>query len=195
MPLTRTELDVYRPIKVILGHIHKPFDSERVTYPGSPCPLHINETGPRRMLFLDTETGDVHSQSLDAVRIYFNEMITLIPGPDEWKRLEQQFDQLVNRWKQQIPDSQYVRIRLRFQGFTSDKSQLAMLVDKTFKEFKYYQDEGPDFQDVFVADDPKLSSLSEEAIKAVLEQPFKADVYDPDSRAIIYHALKTIYGE
>ena len=54
MPLTRTDLISYKPGRVILGHIHKPADSENVHYTGSPCPLDISETGRRRFLIIDS---------------------------------------------------------------------------------------------------------------------------------------------
>ena len=48
MPLTRKDIELYKPSCIVLGHIHIPMDLPPIHYPGSPCGLDITESGKRR---------------------------------------------------------------------------------------------------------------------------------------------------
>ncbi len=82
MPLSDTDIERYRPVKVILGHIHKITDTEKIHYPGSPTPLDINETGKRRYIHFDTDKMEVKSVGSESLVIYQSEEIVLFPADD-----------------------------------------------------------------------------------------------------------------
>ncbi len=65
MPLTRSDLENFKPAQVFLGHIHKAMDRGKVHYIGSPCGLDIRETGRRRFLIFDTHTCKNESRKVD----------------------------------------------------------------------------------------------------------------------------------
>ncbi|NIR50700.1 hypothetical protein GWO43_19135, partial [candidate division KSB1 bacterium] len=90
MPLTRTDMETYKPEKVILGHIHKCLDRDKIHYIGSPCGLDITETGRRRFLILDSKTGRLTPKGIDSDYIYFNESFIILPLKNEKTYVKQQ---------------------------------------------------------------------------------------------------------
>jgi len=195
MPLSRYDLDLYQPRSVILGHIHKPTDSDRVAYPGSPCPLDILETGRRRYLVLDTENGEVTSSDIHSEALFFNETFIVFPGQDEFKRLKTEMTRRIDSWRLQPHEKDICRIRIQIKGITSDKNTLAALVQDVFQPFRFYRDETPDLSELFVNDDSNLEKLAQLAIREADVLNFNPGPYDPDRESVILQALKTVYGE
>jgi exonuclease SbcD len=193
MPLTRTDIDMYQPSRVILGHIHKPTDSDPVHYPGSPCPLDINETGKRRSLILDTETGSVEAFPVESERIHFIETFVVIPEGNEWERVEREIRERIATWQITKHERGKVQVRIRFKGFTTDKAKLAELARSCFQGFSFY-DEDILMDEVAVAEADERLEIVTLAEKEVAGLDFVRNEFDPPNSEIRLAALKTIYG-
>lgn len=193
MPLSRSDIETYQPCRVVLGHIHKPMDMDRVHYPGSPCPLDITETGRRRYLILDTETGAVQPVRLDSERLHFSEEFVLVPGPKEWDRVKSQIKRRIETWRLDSGEKEQVRIRMRFAGYTSDKSTLERIVHHELKGYRYYHAEGPDLSRVSLADDPERSELFKQVCETLRALDFYGEEIDPTTNDILLKAMHTIY--
>ena len=90
-PLAGNDIELFRPARVILGHIHVPGPvSETVVYAGSPWPLDINETGQRRLLVLDTASAHLSPLPLVNTPVYSKIECVLIPDGNESEQLQQQ---------------------------------------------------------------------------------------------------------
>jgi exonuclease SbcD len=193
MPLTRSDIESYQPSRVILGHIHKPTDLDPVHYPGSPCPLDINETGKRRCLMLDTETGSVEALPVESERIYFSETFVVIPGGNEWERAEREIRGRIAAWQMTEQEKGKVRLRIRFKGFTTDKAKLAEIARNCFQEFSLYDDE-LFMEEVAVAEADERIEIMTLVEKEVSKLDITRNEYDPPELEIRLAALKTIYG-
>ena len=83
MPLTNSDVVTYKPLQVILGHIHLPQDINKIHYVGSPCPIKINETGQRRFAIYDTATNGIKFNYVNCPWISFVEQFIVLPIEDE----------------------------------------------------------------------------------------------------------------
>ena len=193
MPLTRSDIDMYQPNRVVLGHIHKPSDSGRVHYPGSPCPLDINETGKRRCLILDTETGAVEVMPVESERIHFAETFVVIPGGNEWERTQKEIRERIASWHVTESEKEKVLIRIRFKGFTTDKAKLAEIARECFQGFSFYDDDIL-MNEVAVSEADERLEIVTLAEKEISGLEFTKNEYDPPDPEIRLAALKTIYG-
>lgn len=194
MPLTRVDLENYKPIKVILGHIHKPMNTDIITYPGSPCPMDINETGKRRFLILDTEIGSVESEPVDSEVIYFNEKMMIFPLEHEDVYINSQVDAMIQQWNLGEEEIKKARIRIKLYGFTSDIRKIDQLIREGFRKFKFYHDEGPDFSEVSVTEDIERAEISKKVVERIERLDMLQGEYEPDKFQVILEALNTIYG-
>ena len=192
MPLTRVDLESYQPLCVVLGHIHKPTDREVISYPGSPCPLDINETGKRRYFILETENGSVQSRYVDTDMIYFNESIVVLPVSDEAGYLLNQIHNKISAWHLSDYEKSKTKVRIKVQGYTKDKRGLLETITKGFTDFTFYDTE-PNMDDVGLSEDLERAEIAQRAAKWIqdLHQPSKDQ--EPDDDQILLEALKTIY--
>ncbi len=129
MPLSSGCVSAYRPLKVVLGHIHKPYESGSVWYTGSPFPLDVNETGKRRWLLYNTADNSLTSVSLPASVIYFVENIFVLPSDNEISYVTSQLEKMINNWQLLPEDFSKVRLRLSLKGFTTDKATVSVFVN------------------------------------------------------------------
>ena len=150
MPLRRVDVEIYKPARVILGHTHKPAEIENVYSPGSPCPLDITETGKRRFLILDLDTMKLDSIFIHSDYIYFDEVITVIPVEDESEYIQNQLSKIVQRWHLGRDEKKKVKIRIKVQGVTSNKSILSKIVKDALWDIELYAE--PDIDSVKVID-------------------------------------------
>jgi exonuclease SbcD len=194
MPLTRSDLEVYKPVHAILGHIHKPTDGA-VYYPGSPCPLNINETGLRRFLVLDTEDLSLDSKPVDSPRLYFNEIFTNVPVEGEADTLRKQIESRMEGWGIDRSDRSRVRLRIRVRGYTADREKISEILEATFKGYAYYHDEGPDLTELFTADDPEREELVTRIAERIEQLPWPCSEHEPDRSSILLQAMHVIYGQ
>lgn len=152
MPLTAKTINSYNPLKVILGHIHKPSEYGKVIYPGSPCGLDINETGRRRFLILDTHSLTVEEETVETDIIYFNETIQMFPTDNEIEYLENRLNKIIQKWQLSNEEYTKVKLRLSLKGYTLDKKAIteAALQFVESKGIIFYDKEGPNTSDLRV---------------------------------------------
>lgn len=193
MPITRTDVEMYKPLKAILGHVHKPLDSDPIYYCGSPCPLDITETGRRRFFILETETASINSIPIESEKLYFNEKIMVVPGGGEWERLETQIRQKIESWGIKESEKKYIQIRVQIYGFTSDKAKLAQIASQCLKAFRFYHDEEIDLRDVFVVNDSERAEIVNRTVQEIKSIHVDDGKYNPQTSAVLFKALKTIY--
>ena len=194
IPLTRRDISAYRPARVFLGHIHRFLDQPPVHYVGSPCGLDITETGRRRYLIYETESNLVVSQTIDTEVIYFNEQFVILPGQDELAYLEQQITSKIQAWYLNPSEQERARIRIRVQGYSTNRKAIKNLLDEAFQGFRFYKDEEPDISEVSSVTDPERDYLAQ-AVLAKLETlswPFGKD--EPGQDKVVLAALHLLYG-
>lgn len=125
-PLTRNDLTRYKPIRTILGHIHKPSPpAGEVVYPGSPYPLDISETGRRRILLLDQRDGKLESLPLDFAPCNLLWTLFVLPDGNEQEQvqtaLQQQLEALALPAGHAAKQTQ-IRVRLEICGCSTDRA-------------------------------------------------------------------------
>lgn len=194
MPLTRTDIENFRPARAILGHIHKPMESDVVSYIGSPCGLDIRETGRRRFLILDTESGAVESQVVDSDILHFNESFMVVPAGNEIEYVKQQIAERILGWQLTKKEMGKARIQMRFYGYSSNRRALQEAVLESFKAFRFYRDGEPDFSEVSTADDANLLEIARRVKERLQQTEFPQDDRQPDKEQILLQALHVIYG-
>lgn len=195
MPLSRVDVDMYRPIKAILGHIHKPLDYTAVHYPGSPCPLDINETGKRRYLILDTENGQVVPQALMSERIYFNETIVLYPVPNEIEYLKDQIQQRLDAWHLTANEKEKTQIRIQIKGYTTNKPLVQQVLDNMLDGYQFYKNEGADLSRLFFTEDTERAEIADRVAGEIQNMIWPENEDEPSKNEILLQALHAVYGD
>ena len=195
MPLSRTDIERFKPSRVILGHIHKPLDIGIIHYPGSPCPLDITETGKRRFLIVDSKDCSVISQPLDSDFIFFDESLVIIPTKDEEKYLKDQINAKMRKWGIKQSEKSKVILRIKVRGYTSDKRRLMEILKDSFREFNFYQDGEPDISDVYTSDDIDRAEIANRVSKEIEKLEWIKSPEEPSKEEILLEALRIIYGD
>ena len=195
MPLTRKDIEQFKPSKVILGHIHKPMDRTVVYYTGSPSPLHINETGKRSFIVLETNDHQVSRHYVDSKIIYFDEVLTVIPSESEKEYVEEIIDTMIKNWDLSEDEITKVVLRLKIRGYINDKANLKTVVDGKLSELKMYRDEEVDLSEVSVSNDPERNEIVVKVLEYLdAELEWEDSDIDPSKEDIRVSALKTIFG-
>jgi len=169
MPLNGNDIEIYNPVKVILGHIHKRGNIGKVHYVGSPCGLDISETGRRYFSILDTENGDITPNEILTDILYYNEKLIMLPVKDEFGFIEQQIQKTINGWSLSDDELTKVRLRMKINGYTSDLNKLQDIVNEALKKIKFYNDEEPDLTEVNVLKDNERIQIIE-LVKEAIEK-------------------------
>ena len=195
MPLTRSDMDRFSPRSVLLGHIHKPQSLGRVHYPGSPCPLHINETGRRRILVMDTETGRVQAEPLFSHRLYFQATVTVLPMEDESDFIQPQIDQILKEWDLTTPERDIATVRIRVQGYTANRAAVADQIRQGFEGYTFDTTEGPDLSALKINENRELAEISKRVFQEIEHFSWSAEEDEPSRQEILVEALKVIYEE
>ncbi len=195
MPLTRSDLQTYRPAVALLGHIHKRVDEEILHYVGSPCGLGIRETGERRFLLLDCVSATVEALAVETDFIYMKESLVVLPVEDELEQIRQQITERIEAWKLEQEQLAKVRLQVRVSGYTRDKRTLEQAVAEGFRGLTFYNEGKPDLEQVFMADDEGLSEIAQLACDRIPELKLAPHLPQPDREAVVLHALHTIYGK
>ncbi|MBS3753687.1 MAG: metallophosphoesterase [Anaerolineales bacterium] len=194
MPLSKIDLDSYKPFQVFLGHIHRPSNYERVHYPGSPCPLDITETGLRRFLIFDTQNGKITSHPVNSPILYEEETFLALPLENELAYLESQIKERIHSWS--IPegweDNVYVRVNVI--GYTQNRADILGSVNLHFAPYHFYNQEGPDLSKLNYVDDPDRAHLTRQVKNWVEELNWKTGSLYPGKDQILIEALKVVYG-
>ncbi len=195
MPLTRGDLENFRPCKALLGHIHKPMDTEVVHYAGSPCGLDIRETGRRRFLVIDTNSGTVEPHHVKTDFLYFKETFIVLPLTDEISHVESQIATRIAGWQLNSEEIPKVRLLTRFRGYTNNKKQLQETIQRSLADFTCYKDTEPDLSEVSLADDPNRSEIARRVSEHIRKMETVESDFDVDSEEVLLEALNVIYGE
>ncbi|MFC1564680.1 exonuclease SbcCD subunit D [candidate division KSB1 bacterium] len=163
MPLSRSDILLYKPEKVFLGHIHKKMVSEKVHYPGSPCGLDISENGIRSFLIFDTVSLDVAERTVESDFIFLNGTLVALPIANEFDHLKNKIIKMINEWNINEADIPKARIRIKVKGYTSDKGRLQDEINESLSAYTFYNDEKPDLTEVSVFNDPEMIRIVEKA--------------------------------
>jgi len=192
MPLSRKDVQRFTPRRVILGHIHHPHEKEGVYYCGSPCGMDITEVGRRRFLILDTVSLEVVPYTVDSPFIYFDEVLTVLPVEDERNYLVQKAKERFKAWNISKDEFPKVRLRVRVNGYSADKSRLTEMVKEIFKDFHQVAD--PDLQRVSVSNDMERTAIALNIVKRIARLNWINEANEPSSEKIFEHAMRIIYG-
>ncbi len=194
MPLTNRDLDMFQPHRAILGHIHKPSDREPVHYVGSPCGLDITETGQRRFLVYDTDSGDIQSKFVNTDLIYFNEHFVVVPMEDEQAFIERMVQSRIESGELKDHEHTKVQVRVKVSGYSSDRTVLKDAVKRAFNGYVFYNDEEPDISSVSLSDDVERQHIADQAKASIEELQWPEGADEPDKNQILLDALRVIYG-
>lgn len=198
MPLGRSDIEAYRPAAVLLGHIHTPTDDPPVHYPGSPCPLDINETGLRRFLMFDTEARTVSSQLVDSPLLYFNETVVMLPVEDEPGYLKAELQRRIQSWELPKGWEDRARVRLRIVGYSGDRAAVEATARQMLADFAFY-DAGPDLDGLNHAADLDRIHIARQVRQWIDELAWAdrpdAGASEPSAEEIALEALRVIWGD
>lgn len=195
MPLTRSDLDIYQPELVFLGHIHLAQEDQNVYYPGSPCPVNISETGLRRFLILDTDQGEITSHLIDSPLIFFDERFVMLPTETGLDLLLMDIEERIKSWE--IPSSweNRVQVRVEITGSSSiDRKKILEKVKQAFRGFSFYKKEAPDLSGLIFNIDPDRTEISNQIKTWIDGLDWKSEPGLPSKNQILEHALKIIHG-
>ena len=161
MPLGRPDIEYYEPSRVILGHIHKKMETGKVSYPGSPCGMDINETGRRSFIILDTNDLSINERTVNSDYLFFSENLLALPTSNEFENIKNKIASFVKSWDLSKDEVSKARIRLKVKGYTSDKRMLEAAISKSLEGFKFYNDEGAGLSEVSIFNDLERISIVE----------------------------------
>jgi len=193
MPLTRKELDIFKPDFVFLGHIHIPQKNGNVYYSGSPCPVATNETGYRRFLTFDTESGKVGESRVNSDKLFFSVKLIVMPTKDEQSLLLHQIEACKQDWNISEKDLERVKIRVDAIGYSNDRGSIVKTIEKGFEEFEFLKP--TDVSNVNIANDIERNFLIEqfqENLK-ITDYPI-GEEGQPNNEQIILKAMELVYG-
>jgi DNA repair protein SbcD/Mre11 len=194
MPLSKSTVSKFAPRAVFLGHIHKPTNISNVYYTGSPCGLDISETGTRRFLVYDTEDGSITSVPVATDVLYFMESFVIVPLENELDILKQEIAKRIKSWE--IHESEFSKIIIRCEamGYTMDRGAVMTALKDGFKDFRFYNDEGPLIERLSMSSDRQLSAIAERTVKLIDEFEWESNDDEPDKELIKMKALDVIYS-
>jgi DNA repair exonuclease SbcCD nuclease subunit len=194
MPLTRRDVERYRPARVFLGHIHRPLDAPPVHYVGSPCGLDITETGRRRCLCYETGDNSVQPLILDTPVLYFDETFVVVPLAGEATHLRQQIAARIEAWDLAPAEKARTQLRVKVAGYASDRAALGDVLQEAFQDFAFYKGQAPDIGGVLLSDDLDRQAIAQEVRRRLhsLRLPNAPD--DPGPDDVLLQALHIIYG-
>ncbi len=196
MPLTRSDIYKFSPLYVFLGHIHKPINIENFYYPGSPHPLHRNETGKRRFLVLDIEKEKVESINIDSDVIYYNEKMTLLPFLDvaqTEKYIKEYINNTLSSYNLKKDQEKSIKLTLDVFGYTTeDKKEIELLIENLLKE--RIKEVNINMQEVGVVQDVvERSEVTHSALQKLQKIEEEDDLDESLKQNITKHILQTIY--
>lgn len=194
MPLSKKDINSFKPANVFLGHIHKPLDDVTMCYPGSPCGLDITETGKRRFIVFNTENCNIEHHHVDTDIIYFSEIISILPLKDEETYLRNRIKEIIKSWDLNEEQKTRVKLRVKVRGYTSDIRKLNEIASEEFKDFKFYNGENIDLSEVFLSENYELEEIARKTAERINELELPSGAYQPTNDEILFHALKIIYG-
>lgn len=193
MPLGQKDIEVFKPVRVFLGHIHKPTDNPPLHYPGSPCGLDINETGRRRCLVYDTKADQVEVQPVEAPVLYYSASLIMLPVDDEVAYLRQQIADRLEAWGLSPQEKAKTQIRINVAGYSADKAALAEVLKEALADFSFYKGQEPDLDQVSIAEDPDRQVIAEAVRRSIEQLDWPEERGEPGGDEVMLQALHIIY--
>lgn len=194
MPLTRSDLTLYKPELVFLGHIHSAFNGTKVHYPGSPCPINRSEVGLRRFLLLDLKQGKISSQILDSPLLHFNESFVMVSRENELDLLNEQMQIQIKTWNLPKGWEKRAHIRIKVSGIASDRSSVKEVIHQAFPSDLYAFVGEPDLNDLYHLPDPDREQIALKIQDWLNDLDWIETSTLPGKSEILQEALKIIYG-
>lgn len=194
MPLSRRDLELFKPRKVFLGHIHTASESAAVCYPGSSCGIDPTETGRRTFIVCDTNNWNTEKKHIATDVIYYNETLTIIPTSDEEGYIRDQIAEIISSWALEEVEKAKVILRVTVLGYSKDREALVKAVNTGFREFRYYDNQQPDVSRVKISTDTTRAQIAERVQEQIKILPRKNNPDEPSNEELIIAALQTIYG-
>lgn len=195
LPLTRTDLEIYQPELVFLGHLHIAQKDQNLYYPGSPCPLDISETGLRKFLIFDTERGEVNLQLVDSQLLYFNERFVMLPSENGLDQLLKEIDRRINSWNLPAGWENRTQLRVQISGSSGlDRQKILDDVKDAFSGFSFYKEEDPQLTELIHNTDPDRIEISNKIKLWIDSLDWPEDPGLPTKLDILGQALKIIHG-
>lgn len=195
MPLTYKPLEKYTPMRVFLGHIHAPSSLGKIIYPGSPCPMDINETGKRRFLIYDTSSNDVVSVEISTGKIYMNETLMAFPLENEKDLIATQIERMIAQWNFTNEELKRVLLRLSVYGFSTNLDELKKTIREAIqnKGIKWYDEHEPNLSLVNTVSqlDDERNAIFTKVKEKIDALPFQGFA---EKEQIIEKTLQIIYG-
>jgi len=193
MPLTGKDLQVYRPRRAFLGHIHKPYDGDNLHYMGSPCSLDPTETGRRRFLVYDLVDDTIEPNLVQRGPLRFSVDVLCVPGEQELEWVQRDIDRVIAAWELSPGEQERVQVRVKVRGVANNLNAVVRAVEDCFQEFNV--DGGVDASDLSFTNDPDRSRIVKrvDALLDDLEWNFQ-DETEPSRNDVLAAAVKTIYG-
>ncbi len=195
MPLSRKDLERFKPRTVLLGHIHKALSQNNVHYAGSPCGLDINETGRRTFLVYDTADGSIVRREVTTDVLFFNESLVIVPMSNEVSLLEREIRKRIESWEIDPADYAKIRVRVEAKGYATDRSAVLAALEQGFGGFKYFKDEGPKIERLSASSDRQLNAMAERTMKLIDELDWSFGGDEPAKEDVTIAALSVIYRE
>ncbi len=194
MPLTRKDLQLYQPDRVILGHIHKPMEEERVFIPGSPCPITAAETGKRRFLILDTSSGNLASHIVRSAILFFQEDFILLPQEKQLERFKEVITQRIANWNLSEDHQPSISLQVSVSGFSPDRRKVFNTIKEEFSAYEFSDPSGPDLTRLYHQFDPDHAHVAQQVAAWIDRLEWSGDPLEPSREEILAEALKIILG-
>ena len=194
MPLTRSDLIQYKPELVFLGHIHLPYQGDKVFYPGSPCPIDPTETGLRSFLVADLRSGKISTELVDSPLIYFDERFVMLPRKNELAYLETQIKARINSWNLPPGWENRVRLKISVAGIASDRKAVYERVMECFSAFQFTTKNNPNLDQLYHLSEPDRDLIALRLQEWVSDLDWSESPVSPSKNEILEEGLKVIYG-
>jgi DNA repair protein SbcD/Mre11 len=202
MPLTRNDVLEHGPSRVILGHIHKPTPLEapidgKVIYVGSPHGLDVSETGPRRFLTYDLESGRLEERKVRTSALFLQEKFFVFPTDDEATPLLAEIAKRIEDWGLDPEERATVRVRAHAHGRSRNLPAVKEALIRGFSEagIRFYKDEEPKLDKLAPAvDDQQRDALARLALEELDQLDFPFGGEEPSFDEVRLVVLETIYG-
>jgi len=189
-PLTREDLTRFKPVRVILGHIHVPNRTTGdVVYPGSPYPVTSDEYGQRRVLVLDTKSAAVAELPLTHPPVRVRAEIFLIPDGREEEQIHRQLQSALA--EQGAPEKLVVQAVLK--GYSASRRKARGFVEAYLSEGGI-PCAGIDLESLRVNDQESLAALADTVRQRVGRLELKYEEAEELRREVLEKALEIVYG-
>lgn len=193
MPLSGRDLQLYKPKKVFLGHIHANVDTEIVHYPGSPCGLDPTETGVRSFIIYDTTSGIIERVPVETDVIYLQELLTVLPMQDEETYIKQQLAKKIIDWNLDQDQKKKARIRIKTQGYSTNREKISKTIKEIIEQHQFTLGESPDLSKLKLSTDVMRADIASAVQTRILELGLVADPDEPTNDEYILSAMNQIY--